>query len=57
MVIQDLLDVGNALGQAGKILGLSRSFVHREARRPTEPCGQAEEFEAIEAAIERSVLE
>lgn len=56
MVIQDLLDAGYTLGQAGNILGLSRSFVHRESQRTTEPCEQADEFEAIDEAIQRYVL-
>lgn len=55
LVIQDLLDAGYSLNEAGRILGLSRSFVHREAQRDTTTtdCG---DFEAIKAAVESYVL-
>lgn len=53
IVIQDLLDAGCSLSEAGSTLGLSRTFVHREAQRATEPARRPPEFEAIDAEIER----
>lgn len=56
IVIQDLLDSGCSLSEAGKHLGLSRTFVHRESQRSTEPCEHEATFAAIDEAIERYVL-
>lgn len=55
IVIQELLDAGYSLNEAGRLLGLSRTFIHKEAQRDTSPpdCG---EFEAIKAAVEKYVL-
>ena len=54
IVIQDLLDAGYSLSQAGRVLKLSRAYVHREAQRETEPTD--DEFRAIDEAIEQYVL-
>lgn len=55
IVIQDLLDAGYSLNEASQLLGLSRTFVHKESQRDTTAaeCG---EFEAIKAAVEQYVL-
>lgn len=55
LVIQDLLDAGYSLNEASRLLGLSRTFVHKESQRDitAAECG---EFEAIKAAVEQYVL-
>ena len=54
--LQDLLEAGYSLAEAGKLLDLSRTFVHRAASSPPEPAEEDPEFEAIDEAVERYVL-
>ncbi len=44
------------MGQAEKILGLSRTFVHRIASQSTTPSDGCPEFDAIDEAVARYVL-
>ncbi len=54
--LKDLLEAGYTTSQAGKILGLHRSFVHRIANQPPIASGGCPEFDAIDAAVEKFVL-
>lgn len=54
--LRDLLDAGYTIRQAGNLLGLSRTFVHRVANLPTAAAGESSEFDAIDEAVARYVL-
>ncbi len=54
--LRDLLEAGYTTSQAGKILGLSRTFVHRIASQSTTPSDGCPEFDAIDEAVARYVL-
>lgn len=54
--LKGLLEAGYTTSQAGKILGLSRTFVHRIANQPTDARGRCPEFDAIDEAVERFIL-
>lgn len=54
--LRDLLEAGYTTSQAGKILGLSRTFVHRIATQRTVPTDECSEFYAIDEAVTKYVL-
>lgn len=56
LALQDLLDAGYSMREAGDLLGLSRTFVHRVASGPAEPSEERPEFEEIDAAVEQYIL-
>lgn len=56
LVLHELLDEGYTTREAGKLLGLSNTFVHKAACGSAEPTGGRPEFEEIDAAVERFIL-
>ena len=56
LALQDLLDAGYSMREAGDLLGRSRTFVHRVASGPAEPSEERPEFEEIDAAVEQYIL-
>lgn len=56
LALQELLDAGYSTREAGELLGLSRTFVHRVASGAAEPPEERPEFEEIDAAVEHYVL-
>ena len=56
LALQELLDAGYSTREAGELLGLSRTYLHRVATGPVEPPEERPEFEEIDAAVEQYVL-
>lgn len=54
--LKELLEAGYSTSEAGKTLGLSRTFVHRVANLPTAASDAGPEFDAIDEAVARYVL-
>ncbi|WP_417541285.1 hypothetical protein [Microbacterium maritypicum] len=56
LALHELLDAGYSTREAGELLGLSRTFVHRVASGAAEPPEERPEFEEIDAAVEQFIL-
>ena len=56
LALHELLEAGYSTREAGELLGLSRTFVHRAASGPPEPSEERPEFEEIDAAVEQYIL-
>ena len=51
LALHDLLDAGYSTREAGELLGLSRTFVHRVASGAVEPATERSEFEEIDSPV------
>lgn len=56
LALHDLLEAGYTTREAGKVLGLSSTFVSKAAAQPVEPAEHCPEFDEIDVCVERYVL-
>lgn len=56
LALHDLLEAGYSTREAGELLGLSRTFVHRVASGVAGPTAERPEFEKIDSAVEQYIL-